>query len=212
MIVPTSAAVKLPPSSTVVLAAVIVPVLVQFVAVLADVVLAAPNCSVVTPPVPLMLIVPAFVTAPVIVTVEPFAPAIVPVLEFVNVVVGSTFKVEVALAVRVPLLVNVAGVMSRMWPPPLGVPVHQRPGRQRDQRERGGSGRGEQADLQRGGTEQDDCRQRQRELGDGRAHLADCLPAPQQQEVAMPPQASGGHAPTLPGRRVGCPTSISGAG
>ena len=88
--------------------------------------------------------------------------------------------------------------------PPLGVPVHDRAGRQGDERERKRGGRGEQPDLEGGGLQDDDRGQRQREPGDGRTHLADRLPAPQQQEVAMPPERAAlvvpRHGFTLPGR------------
>jgi hypothetical protein len=84
--------------------------------------------------------------------------------------------------------------------PALGVPVHDRAGRQGDERERGGRGRRQQAHLEGAGLEQDHRGQRQRQLGDRRAHLADGLPAPQQHEVAMPPQAV--LLPALPRRRL----------
>ena len=51
------------------------------------------------------------------------------------------------------------------------------------------------------GLEQDHRGQRQRQLGDRRAHLADGLAAPQQHEVAVPPQAV--LLPGLPRRRLG---------
>ncbi len=94
--------------------------------------------------------------------------------------------------------------------PPLGAPVHDGAGRQGDQGEREGRRRGEQADLERGRPEHDDRGQRERELGDGGTHLADRLPAPQQQETAMPPERP---APVVPVHGLhfarpmgGCPT------
>ena len=95
--------------------------------------------------------------------------------------------------------------------PPLGAPVDDGPSGQGYQREREGGRRGEQADLEGGRPEHDDRDQRQRELGDGRAHLADRLPAPQQQEVAVPPERRARVVPphglhfARPG--PGCPTA-----
>ena len=114
--------------------------------------------------------------------------------------------------------------------PPLGPPVYQGSGRQGDERERGGSGRGQQADLEGGRPEHHDGGQRQGELGDRGTHLADRLPAPQQQEVPVPPQGFRRdrfgdrfclqlrllllwrtlHRLTVPRPRRGCPTGMPG--
>jgi hypothetical protein len=72
---------------------------------------------------------------------------------------------------------------------PLGTPVHEGARGQGDERERGGRGRGQQAHLEGAGLEYDDRGQRERQLGDGRSHLADALAAPEQHEVTVPPQA-----------------------
>ena len=72
--------------------------------------------------------------------------------------------------------------------PPLGPPVHDGAGREGDQRERESLRRGERADLEGGGAEHHYGGQRERQLGDGRARLADRLPAPQEQEVTMSPE------------------------
>ena len=74
--------------------------------------------------------------------------------------------------------------------PALGMTVDDRAGRQGDERERGRRGRGQQAHFEGARPQQDHRGQRERQLGDRRAHLADGLAAPQQQEVAVPPQAA----------------------
>ena len=59
-----------------------------------------------------------------------------------------------------------------------------------DEEERRDVRRGEDADLELGGVEQQHRENRHGELGDLRAELAERLPAPHGEEVAVPPQRS----------------------
>jgi hypothetical protein len=76
-------------------------------------------------------------------------------------------------------------------------PVHPRAGRQPDDQERGRLARGQQADLERRRVHHEDRDQRQGQLADHRAELADRLADPQPPEFAVMPQ------PAAPPGRAG---------
>ena len=80
-------------------------------------------------------------------------------------------------------------------------PIDPRARRQRDQEERELCAGGECADLERGRVERDDREQRERELGDRAAHLADRLARPEEDEVPVLEEGSlpdFGHPVWLP--------------
>ncbi len=72
---------------------------------------------------------------------------------------------------------------------PAAETVHPDPGRQPEEDEREELERAEEGDLERGRVEQDDRRERQGQLRDLRADLADGLGGPQLEEIGVAPEA-----------------------